>query len=125
MTKDNNNGNNDSTQHYLDMISNGRWVEIERKDDRDPNAPKHIPDPVWEEIDNEGHIHRYVVTYGILTIPTLVFVEAMGCFVCKECGQKIEPGRITVYSKGSGWLVNGKVVGEEVAVAVRERLGRE
>jgi hypothetical protein len=113
-----------TTEKYLNMIDNNKWVEVEAKHPNSP-GPKHIPDPNWQAIDNKGHEHRYVINQGTLTTPTLAFIERFNHFVCRTCGERVEPGRITVYSRQGKWLVNGKVVEDEVAKAVLERLGRE
>lgn len=114
-------GNNNvkSSKRWMDLIDAGRWVEVERS----TGGVMKVPDPLWQELDQGGHVHRYVVAEGVLLVPGLD--EVHGKLRCRRCGAVIVPGKLPPVAVRRGdWIINGEVSTKEVAETVMERLGR-
>lgn len=90
------------------------------------------PDPEWEDVDPEGHVHRWKFLNPTIaatdpdgaspSLPTLRYTADDGGahYQCKQCGWPVQPGK---RAKGTGrfqrprrvYRLNGGVVDEKVA----------
>lgn len=109
-----------AARRWSDLISAGRWVEVERSD----GTPHAAADPLWQEIDRGGHIHLYVVAEGALVVRDVI--EDQGKLRCIRCGDVVVPGKLPPVAVRRGeWTINGEAVEEAIAHYVLDLLGRD
>jgi hypothetical protein len=113
--------NDNGVRKWEGYINEGRWVEVEQSS----GGVREVPDPLWQEIDRGGHIHKYVVREGVLLVPGLA--EVRGRLYCKRCEAVVSLGKLPpLYppTRRGDWIINGEVVDVEAAEYVLGLLGR-